>query len=95
MEKSVDAWRTQAIFVSSTFNDLLAERDYLRDLVFPAVEEDTAGARCHIEVIDLRWGVDTISLPEQEQPQTAVSQSPCGLDRADNCRPEPPESRFS
>jgi len=60
-------WWTQPVFVSSTFNDLQAERDYLRDVVFPAVEEDSRRACCHLEIVDLRWGVDTISLSEDEK----------------------------
>jgi len=65
-------WITQPIFVSSTFTDLQAERDYLRDFVFPEIEEELARARCHVEFIDLRWGVDTISIQDQQEKEIQV-----------------------
>lgn len=36
-----------------------AERDYLRNVVFPALSERLESRRVHLEPIDLRWGVDT------------------------------------
>jgi hypothetical protein len=45
------------LFISSTFSDFKAERDALRDHVFPRLKElcDSYGAKFH--PIDLRWGV--------------------------------------
>ena len=33
-------WRTFSIFISSTFADMQAERDHLKNIVFPKVEEE-------------------------------------------------------
>ncbi len=50
---------TLPVFLSSTFRDMHAERDYLRDIVFPRLEEDLHEWGVQIDSIDLRWGVDT------------------------------------
>jgi hypothetical protein len=49
--------RTFRIFVSSTFSDLVAERNALQEHVFPRLRElcERHGAR--FQAIDLRWGV--------------------------------------
>jgi WD40 repeat protein len=51
------ATRTFRVFVSSTFEDLEAERDALQAQVFPALRKlcEEHGAR--FQAIDLRWGV--------------------------------------
>lgn len=56
---------TRAVFISSTFRDLHAERDQL-NLVFPAVAERLAesGRTVELEPIDLRVGVETAGEPE-------------------------------
>ncbi len=72
MKNQREEWLTQPVFVSSTFKDLQAERDYLRDFVFPAVEEDLLDIRCHTEFIDLRWGLDTYSSTNQEEKELQV-----------------------
>ena len=55
-------WRTRPVFVSSTFKDMQAERDYLRQVVFPRVEEELRKGRIQLEPIDLRQGVETADL---------------------------------
>jgi tetratricopeptide (TPR) repeat protein len=57
----------KSIFVSSTFRDMQAERDALRDFVLPRVNEFAAKYGRAVEIIDLRWGVDTASVSEAEQ----------------------------
>jgi hypothetical protein len=52
-------WRSISVFVSSTFQDMHAERDYLREYVIPELEERLRHRQCHLNVIDLRWGVFT------------------------------------
>lgn len=48
-------WTTRPIFVSSTFLDMQAERDHLRNVVFPELEERLR-ERCHyLEPVDLRF----------------------------------------
>ena len=48
-------WRTQPIFITSTFRDMHAERDHLRNVVFPALAERLESRRVRLEPIDLRW----------------------------------------
>ena len=50
-------WRRVTIFISSTFNDMHAERDYLVKDVFPEVREWCEERKIHLVDIDLRWGV--------------------------------------
>ena len=57
----------KSIFVSSTFRDMQAERDALRDFVIPQVNEFAAKYGRAVEIIDLRWGVDTASVSEADQ----------------------------
>jgi tetratricopeptide (TPR) repeat protein len=59
--------RNKSIFVSSTFRDMQAERDALRDFVIPHVNEFAARYGRAVELTDLRWGVDTSSVSEEEQ----------------------------
>ncbi len=40
------SWKAQPIFISSTFTDMMAERDVLRDFVFPRTGRKTAGKTC-------------------------------------------------
>jgi hypothetical protein len=56
-----------SIFVSSTFRDMQSERDALRDNVLPRINEFAAKYGRAVEIIDLRWGVDTASVSEEEQ----------------------------
>jgi len=50
-------WNTIRIFISSTFRDMHAERDYLVKVVFPELRERCAKRRLHLVDVDLRWGV--------------------------------------
>ncbi|HNX29375.1 MAG TPA: tetratricopeptide repeat protein [Syntrophomonadaceae bacterium] len=67
-------WHSQGIFISSTFRDMHAERGYLQDIVFPELEKRLRESAYpyHIEPIDLRWGVETAGLNEQQQKETEV-----------------------
>ena len=49
-----------------------AERDWLRLRVFPALEERLRARRTHLEPIDLRWGVETVSAAEDEAKELLV-----------------------
>jgi hypothetical protein len=51
------AWKTVRVFISSTFKDMQAERDYLVRFVFPRLREDLLRRRMHLVDVDLRWGV--------------------------------------
>ncbi len=65
-------WHNRPLFVSSTFHDMQAERDYLRDVVFPELEHRMAQHRCHLEPVDLRWGVQTSDIDDEEQREKYV-----------------------
>ena len=57
----------KSIFISSTFRDMQGERDALRDIVLPRVNEFAGKYGRAVELIDLRWGVDTTATSEAEQ----------------------------
>lgn len=50
-------WQTVRVFISSTFKDMHAERDYLVRFVFPQLREEMLHRRIHFVDVDLRWGV--------------------------------------
>jgi len=52
------SWITRPVFISSTFRDMQAERDCLRNFVFPELEERLRARRHFLEPIDLRLGVE-------------------------------------
>lgn len=65
-------WASRPVFLSSTFRDIHAERDHLRDVVYPGLEEDLRERRHHLEPIDLRWGVETVSLDDEHAKELLV-----------------------
>ncbi|MEQ1491393.1 MAG: DUF4062 domain-containing protein, partial [Terricaulis sp.] len=78
-------WACRPIFVSSTFQDMQAERDHLRAFVFPALEERLAERQQHLEWIDLRIGVATGQLSTDEARENHVLKV-C-LREAKRCQP--------
>ncbi|HEY3341048.1 MAG TPA: DUF4062 domain-containing protein, partial [Anaerolineae bacterium] len=74
-------WEKVYIFISSTFNDMHAERDYLVKQVFPQLQEWCAKRKLRLIDIDLRWGVT-----EADATQNKNVLQVC-LDRIDACRP--------
>jgi len=77
-------WRTFSIFISSTFADMQAERDYLKQIVFPRIEEELQKRRIKLEIVDLRWGVDTTSIAQEDEREATVLKV-C-LDEIKRCR---------
>jgi WD40 repeat protein len=73
-------WQTVRVFISSTFRDMHAERDYLVRVVFPGLREKLERYRIHLVDIDLRWG----ATPEQVKNERVVSFC---LQEVDECRP--------
>jgi hypothetical protein len=65
-------WRTYSIFISSTFADMQAERDYLKTIIFPRVEETLRERRIKLDIVDLRWGVDTTSIRQEDEREATV-----------------------
>ncbi|MBQ6388183.1 MAG: DUF4062 domain-containing protein [Mogibacterium sp.] len=73
-------WKEVKIFVSSTFNDMHAERDYLVTEVFPELSEWCEARRIRLTDIDLRWGVT------REDSESGNTVRAC-LNCIDECRP--------
>jgi hypothetical protein len=80
-------WYTRPVFLSSTFKDTHAERDHLRNHVFPKLAEDLRERPCHFETIDLRMGVETVELASEEAKERRVLKV-C-LDETERSRPLP------
>lgn len=72
------------IFVSSTFRDFHCERDVLRERVATALDEVLRPLGGRVELLDLRWGVDTTGLDEAAASQHVLDVCIRELDR---CRP--------
>ena len=68
------------IFISSTFRDMNAERDYLITKVFPRLKAEAAKRDVTIIPLDLRWGVT------EEESKTGKVIEIC-LDEIRNSRP--------
>lgn len=71
------------VFLSSTFRDMDAERDYLLQTVFPRFRQDCAGRNVGFTEIDLRWGVT------EEASKNGRTVEIC-LSEIDRCREYPP-----
>ena len=74
-------WEKVHVFISSTFSDMHAERDYLVKSVFPELSEWCEERKLRLVDIDLRWGVT-----EQDATQNKNVVKVC-LERIDECRP--------
>jgi hypothetical protein len=73
-------WKDVPVFISSTFNDMHAERDYLVKNVFPELAEWCEKRKLRLIDIDLRWGVT------KEDSETNRTVRKC-LESIDDCRP--------
>lgn len=74
-------WQTVYLFLSSTFNDMHAERDYLTKFVFPELREWCARRRLEFVDIDLRWGIT-----DEDSTQNHRTLAIC-LENVERCRP--------
>lgn len=66
------ATKTICFFISSTFNDMHAERDVIRKRVIPWLREDLKEYSVDIQVTDLRWGVNTVGIDDEEERESKV-----------------------
>ena len=74
-------WKRVTVFVSSTFSDMHAERDYLVKRVFPDLQDWCEKRRLRLVDVDLRWGVtEADATHNRNVVQTCLS-------RIDECRP--------
>jgi len=71
-------WQTIRLFISSTFTDMQAERDYLIKVTMPILKQMAAQRRLHLVEVDLRWGVT------EEEARTGKTLEIC-LSEVDNC----------
>src|SRR5215831_12580327 len=78
-------WQTRPVFVSSTFQDMQAERDHLWTHVFPELEERLRARHVNLEWVDLRLGVVAESQAAQSAREQRVLKV-C-LREARRCRP--------
>lgn len=76
----VDAstWKCVRVFVSSTFADMYAEREYLVKIVFPRLRAWCESRKLRLIEVDLRWGVPADSNSE-------IILRAC-LEEIDNCK---------
>lgn len=58
--------RTFRVFVSSTFNDLKAERNALQDGVFPRLRELADENDYRFQAVDLRWGISSYDASDDQ-----------------------------
>ncbi|HNS50576.1 MAG TPA: DUF4062 domain-containing protein [Anaerolineae bacterium] len=79
--------RTFRIFVSSTFSDLVAERNALQERVFPRLRELAVAHGCRLQAIDLRWGVSEEAALDQQTMKICVGE-------IERCRAVSPRPNF-
>ena len=71
-----------SILISSTFNDMQAERDVIRTRVEPALRKVAAQYGQSVRLLDLRWGVNTANMSEEEASKKVLDVC---LDEIDRC----------
>jgi hypothetical protein len=71
-ETNIQQWKSRPVFISSTFRDMHAERDYLRQHVFPRLEEELRKRHHQLEPIDLRLGVESAEVESEEARELLV-----------------------
>ncbi len=58
--------QTFRVFVSSTFSDFVAERDALRERVWPRLRDYYVSHGARFQEVDLRWGVSEEAAVDQQ-----------------------------
>lgn len=74
----------RSIFVSSTFRDMNHERDIIHSKVIPAVNSAAHEFGDSVTACDLRWGIDTSRMSEDESSLKVLNVC---LNEIDRCRP--------
>jgi len=75
------------VFVSSTFSDLVDERDALQRQVFPRLQQFCETRGCGFQAIDLRWGISTEASLDQRTMEIC-------LEELTRCRTVSPRPNF-
>lgn len=78
-------WKRIKIFVSSTFKDMDLERDALKNIIVPKLNEAFIHQKMHISLVDLRHSVETDSSLNIEEREKRIFQV-C-MDEIDSCKP--------
>ena len=73
------------VFVSSTFGDLIAERNVLQEKAFPALRKYCQEHGARFQAIDLRWGVSQEAALDQQTMRICLEE----LRRCQNLSPRP------
>ena len=74
----------KSVFISSTFKDMQAERDLLHERIFPRLRKIIGEYGEDIQELDLRWGVDTTAMSEEESSHQVLRVC---IDAIDRCHP--------
>ena len=74
----------RSVFISSTFKDMQAERDFLHEKIFPRLRRLVGQYGEDIQELDLRWGVDTYKMSEEESNYQVLRVC---IDAIDRCKP--------
>lgn len=74
----------KSIFVSSTFRDMNFERDILNKSIAPKLNYYLSEHNQALRLLDLRWGVDTSDMNEQEASERVLRVC---FDQLENCKP--------
>ncbi len=75
-------WKRYNIFISSTFKDMDSERDIIKMNVMPALNAHYRSQHIEIQPIDLRMGVNTEKMREEQSAQKVLSVCAEGIDSA-------------
>ncbi len=79
---SPSSWRRYNIFLSSTFKDMDFERDVIKFRVIPALNRRFRDRRVELQAIDLRLGVNTSDMTEEESERKVLSVCTSCIDSA-------------
>lgn len=72
----------KSIFISSTFMDFQSERDILRNQIEPELNKMLKEYGEFIQFCDLRWGIDTSNMQEEEREKKVLKKCLDSIDRA-------------
>ena len=72
------------LFVSSTFSDMQAERDIIRNIVIPKIQEHVRKIGQEISLVDFRWGITSDTDDETESMSKILSVC---VNEIANCKP--------
>lgn len=75
-------WRRYLVFISSTFKDMDAERDIIKFRVIPALNHRFRNDHLQIQAIDLRLGINTSGLTEEESERKVLDACMACIDSA-------------